>query len=220
MGIISIEQADRLYWLGRYSERVYTTLRLYFRSFDTMIDELSESYPEYCRMVDIPNIYVDKDDFMIRYPFDDTNPDSIFSTLNRVYDNAIVLRESIGSEALSYIQLAIYAMNRAKISKSPLIEMQKVVDNILSFWGIADDQIDSEQIRNIIKAGKRIERVDMYARLGVDRKELIREVYRMIPRVEKSGRAYDTEAINYLKANVMAENIDYYKIVENVEKVY
>lgn len=220
MGIISIEQADRLYWLGRYSERVYTTLRLYFRSFDTMIDELSESYPEYCRMVDIPNIYVDKDDFMTRYPFDDTNPDSIFSTLNRVYDNAIVLRESIGSEALSYIQLAIYAMNRAKISKSPLIEMQKVVDNILSFWGIADDQIDSEQIRNIIKAGKRIERVDMYARLGVDRKELIREVYRMIPRVEKSGRAYDTEAINYLKANVMAENIDYYKIVENVEKVY
>jgi len=220
MGIISLEQADRLYWLGRYSERVYTTLRVYFKGFDNMIDEISESYPEYCRMVDIPNIYEDKDDFMHRYPFDQENPDSIISTLNKAYDNAIVLRESIGSEGLSYIQLAIYAMNRAKESESPLIEMQKVIDNILAFWGIADDQIDSEQIRNIIKSGKRIERVDMYARLGVSRGELVREVYRMIPRVEKSGRAYDTGILNRLKSDVMAENIDYYGIVESVESIY
>ena len=219
MGIISIEQADNLYWLGRYSERVYTTIRLYFKRFDTMIDELSESYSEYCKMIDIPNIYADKEDFMNRYPFDAENPDSIISTLNRAYDNAIVLRERIGSESLSYIQLAIYEMNKAN-SESPLIEMQKVLDNILAFWGIIDDQIDSEQIRNIIKAGKRIERVDLYARLGVGREELIREVYRMIPRVEKSGRAYDIECINTLKANVMAEKIDYYNIVNTVESIY
>lgn len=220
MGIISAEQADRLYWLGRYSERVYTTIRLYFKSFDTMIDELSESYPEYCQMIDIPNIYADKEDFVRRYPFDAENPDSIISTLNRVYDNAIVLREGIGSEGLSYIQLAIYAMNKAAKSSSPLIELQRVIDNILAFWGIADDQIDSEQIRNIIKAGKRIERVDLYARLGVDRKELVREVYRMIPRVEKSGKAYDSDVLNSLKYSVMAENLNYYSIVENVEKIY
>ncbi len=220
MGIISVEQADRLYWLGRYSERVYTTIRLYFKSFDTMIDELADSYAQYCQMVDIPNIYASKDDFMTRYPFDADNPDSIISTLNRVYDNAIVLRESIGSEALSYIQLAIYAMNRAAVSGSPLIEMQKVMDNILAFWGIADDQIDSVQIRNIIKAGKRVERVDMYARLGVARHELIREVYRMIPRVERSGRAYDTEALDMLRAKVMAEKLDYYGIVESVESIF
>lgn len=220
MGIISLEQADRLYWLGRYSERVYTTLRLYFKSFDTMIDEISESYPEYCKMIDIPNIYADKDDFRTRYPFDINNPDSIISNLNKAYDNAIVLRERIGSEGLSYIQLAIYAMNRAKESNSPLIEMQKVIDNILAFWGISDDRIDSEQIRNIIKAGKRIERVDMYARLGVSRDELVREIYRMIPRVEKCGRAYDTEILSRLRSEVMAEKIDYYGIVESVESIY
>lgn len=82
------------------------------------------------------------------------NPDSIISNLNRAYDNAIVLRESIGSEALSNVQLAIYDMNRAADSSFPLIEMQRIIDNILDFWGIADDQIDSEQIRNIIKAGE------------------------------------------------------------------
>ena len=123
MGIISIEQKDRLYWLGRYSERVYTTLRLYSRSYDTMIDEITDSYQEFCKMIDIPNVYSSKDDFRKKYPFDETNPDSILSNLNRAYDNAIVLRESIGSETLSYIQLAIYDMNKAKVSRAPLIEM-------------------------------------------------------------------------------------------------
>ena len=34
MGIISIEKADHLYWLGRYAERVYTTLRVFFHIYD------------------------------------------------------------------------------------------------------------------------------------------------------------------------------------------
>ena len=116
MGIISVEQADHLYWLGRYTERVYTTLRVYFQSFDTMIDEKADSYQKFCESVDIPNIYISKEDFLKRYPFDPDNPDSIISNLNRAYDNAVVLRESIGSETLSYIQLAIYDMNKAAIS--------------------------------------------------------------------------------------------------------
>ena len=101
MGIVSVEQADHLYWLGRYSERVYTTLRYYFQRFDEMIDETIDSYEKYCTSVDIPNIYTSKEDFLRRYPFDEGNPDSIVSNLNRAYDNAIVLRETIGSEALS-----------------------------------------------------------------------------------------------------------------------
>ncbi len=57
MGIISVEQAGHLYWLGRYTERVYTTLRIYSRSFDEMIDESRDSYQSFCRSVDIPDIY-------------------------------------------------------------------------------------------------------------------------------------------------------------------
>lgn len=219
MGVISVEQADRLYWLGRYTERVYTTLRVYSQSFDTMIDEITDSYLQFCELVDIPDIYGSKEVFRESYPFDENNPDSIISNLNRAYDNAIVLRESIGSEALSYIQLAIYDMNKAKISHSPLIEMQRVIDNILAFWGIADDSIDSEKVRDMIKAGKRIERIDLYARLGASKKELTREVNRMIPRVKKSGLIYNEEKLNKIKELVTEENIDYYKIVNEVETI-
>ena len=220
MGIISVEQADRLYWLGRYAERVYTTIRIYSRSFDTMIDEKADSYDEFCRMIDIPNIYANKEEFNKHYPFDENNPDSIISNLTRAYDNAIVLRESIGSETLSYIQLAIYDMQKARISAAPLLEMQKVLDNLLAFWGVADDLIDDERIRNIIKAGKRIERIDLYARLGVDRKELIREVSRMIPRVERSGLSYDVEKLIRIKEMANSSVVDYYGIVAEVETVF
>lgn len=219
MGIISVEQADRLVWLGRYSERVYTTLRLYSNSYDIMIDEITDSYQDFCKRVDIPDIYGSKEEFQKLYPFDESNPDSIISNLNRAYDNAIVLREEIGSETLSYIQLAIYDMNKAKVSKAPMIELQYVIDNILAFWGIADDMIDSQQVRNMIKVGKRIERIDMYARLGVEQKELLREVNRLKHRIDRSGLNYDEEKLENMKDMAKASEVNYYGIVAEVESL-
>jgi len=220
MGIISIEQADRLFWLGRYTDRVFTTLSIYFKSYDKMIDTAVDDYVDFCKRVDIPNIYLNKEDFNRRYPFDSDVSDSIISNLTRAYDNAIVLRESIGSEALAYIQLALYAMNKAASSKSPLVDLQKVTDNLLAFYGIVDDQIDSENVRNIIKAGKRIERIDLYARLGVSRNELTREIHRMIPRVKKSGLEFDDGKLEKIDNLVKAEVIDYYSIVNEVEAIF
>ena len=219
MGIISVEQVNRLYWLGRYTERVYTTVRMYIKSFDTMIDKLADIYDEFCKMIDIPNIYTSSEDFMERYPFNTKNPDSIFSNLNRAYDNAIVLRESITSEALAFIQLAIYDMNRAKESQAPLIELQQLMDHILAFWGIVDDQIDSRENLNIIKIGKRIERIDLYARLGVSKDELRREVHRMVPRVMKSGISYDEVKLELIYQLVEAPELDYDRIVSIVENI-
>ena len=219
MGIISLERADRLFWLGRYTERVYTAIRLYSDSFDEMIDGISDNYIDFCRMLDIPEVYGSKEVFEEKYPFDEMNPDSIISNLNRAYDNAIELRDEIGSEVISYIQLAIYAMNKAKISNAPLIELQYVIDNILAFWGIVDDDVDSESARNMIKVGKRIERIDLYSRLHHSQKELTRQVRRLIPRVERSGLAYDRDNLLLLKELVEASELNYYRIVNVVESI-
>ena len=219
MGIISVDRADRLFWLGRYTERVYTTIRLYSNSFDELIDGIADNYVDFCKMIDIPDIYGSKEVFEEKYPFDEMNPDSIMSNLVRAYDNAIELRDEIGSEVLSYIQLAIYAMNKAKISNAPLIELQYVIDNLLAFWGIVDDDIDSEMTRNMIKVGRRIERIDLYGRLHHTQQELIRQVKRLIPRVERSGLAYDRDSLMLLKSIVEAEEIDYYKVVSVAESI-
>ena len=220
MGIISLEQTNRLYWLGRYTERVYTTIRLYSKCYDDMIDDIGDNYADFCAMLEIPNIYADKNDFNTRYPFDENDSNSIYSNLIRAYDNAIVLREEIGSETLSYVQLAIYAINKAKISRAPLLELQNVEDNLLAFWGIADDFIDDEVIRNIIKAGKRIERIDLYARLKLGPKELKNELKRMEKRLMRSKMSYDGDRLERLRALIGAENqedYDYRGIVQEVE---
>lgn len=219
MGIISVDRADRLFWLGRYTERVYTTIRLYSDSFDELIDGIADNYVDFCKMIDIPDVYGSKEVFEEKYPFDEMNPDSIMSNLVRAYDNAIELRDEIGSEVLSYIQLAIYAMNKAKISNAPLIELQYVIDNLLAFWGIVDDDIDSEMTRNMIKVGRRIERIDLYGRLHHTQQELIRQVKRLIPRVERSGLAYDRDNLMLLKSIVESEEIDYYKVVSVAESI-
>ena len=223
MGIISLEQTHRLYWLGRYSERVYTTIRLYAKCYDDMIDDIGENYADFCRMLEIPNIYKDKEDFNQRYGFDESDPNSILSNLIRAYDNAVVLREEIGSETLSYIQLAIYAINKAKISRAPLLELQNVEDNILAFWGIADDFIESETIRNIIRTGKRVERIDLYARLKLGIKELKSELRRMHTRLVSSGMHYNEACLDRLIALIEhideAAVADYEGIVKNVENL-
>ncbi|MCD7806241.1 MAG: alpha-E domain-containing protein [Lachnospiraceae bacterium] len=220
MGTKSVINTDRLYWLGRYSERVYTTLRLFGKSFDELIEQLTEAdYSRFCSTLDIPNIYTDKDDFIARYAFDLTDPNSIISNLTRAYDNAIELREEIGSETLSYIQMALYSMQKAKEDQAPAIEFQDVTDDILAFWGIVDDQIDDENTRNIIKVGKRVERLDLYTRLRMNRVDINREVQRLAGRIDRCSLRYRTQSIIELLDAVQAPELDYPAILKSVESI-
>lgn len=218
MGIISVEQTDRLYWLGRYTERVYTTMRLFFTTYDTMIDQLAKKYTDFCKDLDIPQIYTSPEDFLKRYPFDEEDCNSIMSNLKRAYDNAIVLREEIGSEALSYIQLSIYEMQKAELSKAPMMEFQRIMDNLMAFWGIVDDQIASENVRNILKVGKRVERIDLYGRLHSSREKLAREIHRLISRVQRCNLKYRPEILEHLLDILVEEDLDYRRIVVEIEQ--
>ena len=44
MSHITTEKANQLFWLGRYVERVYTTVIEYFKGYDRMIDEAADPY--------------------------------------------------------------------------------------------------------------------------------------------------------------------------------
>lgn len=218
MGIISIEQTDRLYWLGRYTERVYSTMRLYMETYDIMIDSTTEQYEKFCEKLDIPPVYTSGEDFCEKYPFDEEDANSLISNLRRAYDNAIVLREEIGSESLAHIQLAIYDMQRAKAVNAPVLEFQKVLDNLMAFWGVVDDQIASENVRNILKVGKRVERIDLYARLENTRENLTREVHRLAGRVNRCNLKYRKDVVENLMQFVEEEPLDYDKIVREIEQ--
>ncbi len=219
MGIISVENTDRLYWLGRYTERVYSTIKIFETRFDSMIDVDEMEYSAFCESQDIPNIYDSKEDFSRKYCFSLEDENSIFSNLMCAYDNAIVLREEIGSDTLSYIQLAVYAMNQAAISKAPLIGLQKVTDNIAAFWGMADDDIDESSIRNMIRVGKLVERIDLYARLKEPSEKIRREARRLSNRIDKSTMRYSVKTMAYLNYLVQLDDLPYETLIESVEKL-
>lgn len=219
MGVKSVENMDRLYWLGRYSERVYTTLKLYGQRFDSMLEEGIEGYDEFCRSLEIPNVYTSAEHFRQQYPFGQEDPNSIYSNLKRAYDNAIELREEIGSETLAYIQLAVYELNRASLSEAPMIEFQHILDYILAFWGIVDDQIEDADTRNIIKVGKRVERIDLYGRLRIDRVSMTREVHRLRGRIDRCSLHYNKEVPQLLADLVGQETLNYPEIVREIERI-
>ncbi|MCH3950666.1 MAG: alpha-E domain-containing protein [Acidaminococcus sp.] len=219
MGIITVNQSDCLLWLGRYLERVYTTVRMYAKEYDHMIDEMQDSYEEYCRRMEIPNIYKDKADFIKRYPFDPSNPDSIRSNLTRAYDNAILLRGQLSSQCQAYIQLAMYDIDKAEQSDSPFIPIRDLMDHVLAFWGIVDDVVDAEEVRSILKTGKRIERIDMYARIHYEPKEVSHEIRRLAGRIPKTGLKYDTAKIDRLMELGRADELDYDAILHLVDEI-
>lgn len=219
MGVITLEKADHLFWLGRYSERVYTTLKIYCDGYDNMIDLDEQYYIRICSLLEIPNIYTSPEDFISRYGYDREDPNSIISNLQRAYDNAIVMRDEIGTETLAYIQMAVYRMDAAAVSSAPMMQLQKVVDNLLAFWGCVDDQIDSLDIRSIMKFGKRMERLDLYLRFHGSQAELQRNYGRLIPRARDSGLPCNKKALERLKEIIDAPVIDYDEALNQLEKI-
>ena len=205
MGIISIEKLDHLYWLGRYTERVYTTLRKFYDIYDQMIESPEGSYEKYCERLNIPNIYSSNKEFVNSYLFDGRNPDSIFSNMRRAFDNAIVLRDELSSNVLSYVQLALDTLGSCAQTTAPLLELQQVIDYLLAFWGCVDDYVEKEECRNILKCGKYIERLDLYIRLDYNRKDIEKEYQKLLNRIQKTHMCYNEKNLESLGRMIEAQ---------------
>ena len=206
MGIISIEKVDHLYWLGRYTERVYTTIRIFFHIYDKMIEQPEGIYAAYCERLNIPNIYTSNKQFVRSYLFGEENPDSVVSNMKRAYDNAVVLRDELSSNVLSYVQLALNTLESCGKTTAPLLELQQAVDYLLAFWGCADDYVEQEDCRNILKCGKYVERLDLCIRLDYHRKDLKKEYQKLINRLKKTSLCYNEENLNRLREIIFQED--------------
>ena len=143
MGAISLEKSQQMYWLGRYAERVFTTLQAYTILFDETVDERQVLYDKFCQTLGIPDVYGSQAVFFENFLFDGTNPASVASSLDRVFDNAVVLRDEISSESLSYIHMAMEQLQEARTSKERLLDLQIIQDYLYAIWGSVDDRANS-----------------------------------------------------------------------------
>ncbi len=222
MGIISKEKVDELYWLGRYIERAYTSIKEFMKYADKMIDGDDLCYKELCEQLGMLDTYLDSQDFRIKFPFDDENDSSIISCIRKTMDNAMILRETIGSEPLSYLQLAYDEMKQDSINKeeASFIKLQKILDLILAFFGIIEDEIDNEVIRNTIKVGKRHERLDLMVRFNQSSKDaIISAMKRLRFRLEKASLSYNVDVYNTLNTIIMQDSFDKQIAISLVRKI-
>lgn len=219
MGIISLEKSNHLYWLGRYSERAFTTIRTFMEAYDTMLDSDPNAYKNVCEKLSIPDVYGCKEAFIINYLFDETDPNSVYSNLSRACDNASVMRDVISSTALGYIQLALDVMEDAKRETFCLLHLQEVIDDLYAFWGSIDDYVESSECRNIIKCGRYIERLDLYIRLDYDTNAMELAYTRMVYRLERSRCDYDKQKLAAV-TKALAEGGDLHAVLPCLNNIF
>ncbi len=184
---ISPNKANRLFWLGRYTERVYTSLHQLRKCYDQMIDGNAEGYINYYNIMNINNQYSDVPSFTSGLMYDKGNPASLISSLEAANDNAILLREEIMSETLSYIQMSRVKLDQAAVSsQSNITELQSITDYLLAFWGSVDERIFDERIKNFLETGRLVEYIDMHIRFDYN-------YHRISEAFEKLCRCYKVE---------------------------
>jgi uncharacterized alpha-E superfamily protein len=196
---VSSAKASRLYWLGRYAERVYLTLHMLRKHFDLMIDEDKHAYITFCTKMGIENKYTSADDFTKRYLFDCSNPESVINMLDRVKDNAMMLREEIMTETLCYIELSIAHMNKPEVQSAGIEGLQRITDYMLAFWGSIDERIVDNQIRHSIKFGKFVESLDLHIRFDYQFNRVEGIFNRLLHTIEKECYICDEMTLLTLK---------------------
>ena len=163
--IISASKANSLYWLGRYEERVYITLHLLRKCHDKMIDGELEDYLPIWRNLDTTGAYQTIEEFTLGIMYDDSNSSTVMTAQTKAMDNAILLREDILSETLSYLEMSLALLKECKKKQEKnVICLQPVIDWSLAFWGSAQQRLQNHKALYIMSIGRNVENLDMQLR--------------------------------------------------------
>ena len=221
MDSITLSKQNRLFWLGRYSERVYTTLQFMLEQYDRLIDGGTVDYPAFCARMGIPCPYESVEDFVRTYLFSLDDPNSIRSSVEGMLGNGMVLRETISTPTLAYLQMAQGAMDLAEKSSAPTVELQWVLDDIMAFRGSFDDSVEAEAVRNITKAGFSVERLSLMLRLNWHTERLEGELRKLLNRLYKTDLPTRDGARTTIARQALHEApVDRQALLSSVEELF
>ncbi len=163
--VITADKANRLFWLGRYAERVYISLHLLRRYYDKVLDGDIQDLNEYYTCLGVGGDVTRE--FQISQLYDLNNICSIATSMALASDNAIILRHDITSESLSYVQMSQALLNECSaIKEKNITHLQPITDHMLAFFGSIDERVFDKRIRKFLKIGKLIENLDLHIRFN------------------------------------------------------
>lgn len=175
---ISPAKASRLYWLGRYAERVVMTLHLLRRCVRDYDADESRWHLEFARRMGIDAQGMTAPQFLSAYLYGQA-PWSVANSIALAKNNAMLLRGDIKTETLAHIELASNYYDRARQGILGVYSLQFVTDSLLAFWGAADEYVRSRGVRNILNIGRWVEKLDMMLRFGYERERLLNALSRL-----------------------------------------
>lgn len=141
------------------------TLHQMHKCYDDLIDSKETRSEYFCKKMGAPENYETLDSFMHHLVYDEGNPTSLITAQIRARDNAMLLREIILSETLSYLEMSVALMKRNAHAKNYLISaLQPVTDWSLSFFGSAQQRIYDQRVINLLLIGRCAENFDMMLR--------------------------------------------------------
>lgn len=117
----------------------------------------------------------------------------------------VIFGNELSSTVLSYVQLALDTFEACRRTTAPLLELQQVLDDLLAFWGGADDYVEEEDCRNILKCGKYVERLDLCIRLDYHGKDLEKEYRKLCNRLKRTSLNYSGENLQRLEEIILKE---------------
>lgn len=170
--------AERMYWFGRYSERVENTARMVSVTANLLMDMPREIKHLWSDMI---NIAGEGDAFFKRYTrtdernvvkfilADETNPGSLICSVRNARENARTTREIIPTEAWEKInEFHLYVRkNVAKALKRD--GRHKFLNDVITFCnqmtGVLFGNMSHDSAYNFIRIGRNLERADMTTRI-------------------------------------------------------
>lgn len=199
--ILSPTKANSLFWLGRYTERIYLELHLLRLCFDKMIDGAPEDYSTYLESIGNYIVYPDLPATRNGLVHDINNPVSVLSCIERANDNAVILRDEIMSPTLAYIQMCLEKLrNTSKTATDTNVEdLQQLTDWILAFWGSVEERVYDPRVRNLLRIGKLVEHIDMNIRFCYKFYRIEEAFVTLLRCYDKEPRAFNERALNELK---------------------
>lgn len=167
---VTASKAENLFWLGRYTERVFTTLNVFFPFYDRVMDTDVDAFRPFARALDLPEDFEDFDAFVHAFLYDKDNRDSVRSAISSAFYNAVVLRPELGSRLLQYIELAMSGIVDASKhagAAQDVYDHRDITDDMLGFWGGVENSSIESTLKALIYLGKYLERIDLYTRFGL-----------------------------------------------------